>query len=511
MVDEHGEEPAGTREGTEDAGGLGEMVANPATGGPAAAAPRDAAPAEPEGDRTAERGLGSRFHKLWAASTVSNLGQGAAAIAFPWLATTLTHNPVLIALNGVAVRLPWLLFSLPAGVLADRLDRRRVLVAMSAARAGIVGVVALLVAWDAVNLPLLYCCALVLGFVEVLFDNTAQVLTPSVVDRKRLAAANGRLMSAQIVADSFLARPLSGALIAVAVAAPFVFDATAAVVSLVLLLTLRGHYRAGPGIPAQPGPAATAAAAGEPGAAAGSTGGERGTRNGQDGKSATRAAGLRLLRADIREGVAWLWRHPLVRPLAISLAVLNLVGAAVEANYVLFAQEILDLGPVGFAVLTSVLGVGGLLGGLCAAGVVARLGTARSLLLLIGLEVTAHTTAALASNVYLVGAGSVAVGFGSVVWNVTTVSLRQSLVPDRLLGRVNSVYRLLGWGSIPLGMVAGGALVSAVEALWGREAGLRAPFVLGAVLVLAMVGYMRHHLNERAIREALAASRAKPA
>ncbi|RKN37378.1 MFS transporter [Streptomyces hoynatensis] len=532
---EHSEKRAGAGTGAETGAGAGEPAAKAGTGlgdaapgkstplraplppaAPANAAPANAGPgdggagdaglpgpglpasglAEPGPEEAAPRGLGSRFHKLWTASTVSNLGQGASAIAFPWLATTLTQNPVLIALNGVAVRLPWLLFSLPAGALADRLDRRRVLLAMSAARAVIVGVVALLVAWDAMSLPLLYCCALVLGFAEVMFDNTSQVLLPSVVDRRRLAAANGRLMSAQIVADSFLARPLGGALIALAVAAPFAFDASAAAVSLVLLLTLRGSFRARPDAPTQPAPPAATDEPGakdeprtadEPGAAAGSV---------------PAAGAARSMRAEIREGVRWLWRHPLVRPLAVSLAVMNLVGAATESIYVLYAQEVLGLGPVGFAVLTSVTGIGGLLGGLLAA----RIGTSRSLFLLLALEVAANATTALASNAFVIGLGSVAMGFGIVVWNVTTVSLRQSLVPDRLLGRVNSVYRLLGWGSMPLGMAAGGALVSAVEALWGREAGLRAPFVLAVVLVLGLARYMRRHLGERAIKAALSAS-----
>ncbi|MDT0346842.1 MFS transporter [Streptomyces litchfieldiae] len=419
----------------------------------------------------ARRGLGAAFWKLWSAGAVSNLGQGASAVAFPWLATTLTTNAFLVALTGVAIRLPWLLFSLPAGALADRLDRRHLMLSMSAARALIVGTVALLVALDTMSLPLLCGCALALGFAEVLFDNTSQVLLPSVVSRDRLAAANGRLMATQMVSDEFLAPPLGGALIGLSLAAPFAFDATTAAVSVLLLLLLRGRFRARV----------------EPTAGA----------NGQ-------AAPRRSMRAEIAEGVRWLWGHAVLRRLAISLAVINGATAGAMAVHVLYAQEVLGLGPLGFALLSSAAGVGGLLGGVLAGGVTRRIGPGRSLLVLLAIEVTAYGTAAFASNAYLVGAAMGATGFGAVLWNVTTVSLRQTIIPDRLLGRVNSVYRLLGWGSMPLGMAAGGGLVTLVEAEWSREAGLRAPYLAVTLIVAALAVYVRRHLHERALREALA-------
>ncbi|MDT0441655.1 MFS transporter [Streptomyces johnsoniae] len=419
-----------------------------------------------------DRGLGSRFWTLWSASTVTNLGQGASAVAFPWLATTLTNDAFLVALTGVAVRLPWLLFSLPAGVLADRLDRRHLMLWMSAARALIVGVVALLVALDAMSLPVLCACALALGFAEVLFDNTAQVLLPSVVARAHLPTANGRLMAAQMVSDDFVARPLGGALLGFALAAPFVFDAGAAVATGAVLLLLRGSYRV--------------RTAHEPGA---------------------KAAPRRSMRAEIAEGVRWLWGIPVLRRLAVSLAVINGSTQAALAVYVLYAQEVLGLGPVGFAVLTSAAGAGGVLGGLLAGRAARRLGPARSLLVLLALQVIAFAAAAVASHALVVGVAMSATGFGAVLWNVTTVSLRQTIIPDRLLGRVNSVYRLLGWGAMPLGMLAGGGLVALVEAEFGREAGLRAPFLAVAVICAALTVYVRRHLHARAIAEALADAR----
>jgi MFS family permease len=435
----------------------------------AASDERDRAPAEP----AARRGLGANFWKLFVASTLGNLGQGVTAVALPWLATTLTTNAFLIALVGVAQRLPWLVFSLHAGALADRLDRRRLMVTMSLLRALVLGGTALLIATDAMTLPALLVCALVLGFVEVLFDNTAQVILPAVVDRARLPTANGRVMSAQIVTDDFFGRPLGGLLLGVALAVPFAFDAGMALVAALALFTLRGAFRAG-------GASADDAPADQP--------------------------PRRSMRADIAEGVRWLWGHSLLRPMAIALAVTNAAGQGALAIYVLYAQEILELGPRGFAVLIAVGGVGGLLGGLLAGRASRWLGPGRSLVVTLLLELAAFATAAFTSNAYLVGAVMGTLGFGVVLWNVVTVSLRQTIIPDRLLGRVNSVYRLLGWGCMPLGMALGGGLVALVEELAGREAGLRAPFAAVVLVLGFLLLYVRRHLNSRAIEAALAAA-----
>ncbi|MDT0309394.1 MFS transporter [Streptomyces sp. DSM 44917] len=412
------------------------------------------------------RGLGRPFWTLWSATTLTNLGQGATGIAFPWLATTLTSDPVLVALAAAAQRLPWLLFSLPAGVLADRLDRRRVMVAMSAARAAAVGLVGLLVALDALTLPLLLACALLLGFGEVLFDNTSQVLLPSVVPRDRLTRANGRLMSTMIVTEDFLARPLGGALTGLALAAPFFFDAGAAALALVALLLLPGSYRA-----AAPGGAG--------------------------------AAGVRSMRREIAEGLGWLWRHTVLRRLALTLGAVTGALSAAQAVYVLYAQEVLGLGPVAFAVLASAGGLGALLGGFLAAPVSRRLGPSGVLSAVLAVDVVVYAIAGLASHAVLVGAAMSVSGFGVVLWNVVTVSLRQTVIPDHLLGRVNGAYRLLGWGAIPLGMAAGGALAALTEPLWGREASLRVPLLVAAASLALTALFVRRRLSPRILRETL--------
>lgn len=418
-------------------------------------------------------GLGGDFWKLWTAATVSKVGDGVVLIAIPWLTTTLTTSALVVALMGVAIRLPWLLFSLPAGVWADRLDRRKLMLAVNAVRVVLAGGLALLVHTDALTLPVLFAFALALGCCEVVFDNTSQVLLPSVVERKRLEAANGRLMGAQMVLGEFIGRPLTGVLIGIAMTLPFLFDAAAALVSVLVLCTVRGSFRGGRA-------AAVTAAAGEV------------------------PSRRRSMRAEVAEGMRWMWSHPLLRPLAIALAWSNAVHAGAFAIYVLYAQEILGLGPQAFALLTATGAFGGFLGSFVAARISRRIGPGTSLLVTVGASTLSTGVIALASDVWLVAVVGVLSGAGVVLWNVVTVTLRQSIIPDDLLGRVNSCFRLLGWGCMPLGMAVGGGVVTVVEHFWGREAGLRAPFALAALLLAGgLFWYVRARLTGQAIRAAL--------
>ena len=166
------------------------------------------------------RSLGLNYRKLFAATTISNLGDGVSLIAYPWLATAVTRNPLLIALVAVVQRLPWLLFTLPAGVITDRHDRRRLMVGANVIRFVITALVALAVLARGGALPapdevdsvvgtewflylVLLIATLLLGTCEVLHDNSAQTFLPAVVDDPDLEQANGQMYSAEIVANQF--------------------------------------------------------------------------------------------------------------------------------------------------------------------------------------------------------------------------------------------------------------------------------------------------------------------
>jgi len=290
---------------------------------------------------------------------------------------------------------------------------------------------------------------------------------PALVDRSHLERANGRLWGAEMVMNSFVGPPLGGLLIGVAFALPFFVDAATFAVSAVLVASLGGTFRA----------------TGEP------------------------PAGVRpSYRADILEGLRWLWRHRLLRTMAIILGVMNAVVMMALSTYVLFVQEILGLEAASFGVLLSAGAVGGAVGSVSASRVSRRVGQGASLITAIAVSGATLFVTGLTSSAPVVWAMFVLSSFVAVLWNVITVSLRQTIIPDRLLGRVNSVYRFFAWGMMPVGSVAGGVIVAVTEPLAGRATALRAPFFLGALVFLALFLYALPTLNTARVREAMAAA-----
>ena len=342
----------------------------------------------------------TNFGKLWAASTVSFLGDGVTLAAGPLLAASVTRDPVLVAGIAVAQQLPWLLFSLPGGALVDRLDRRRVMWVSDAVRCATVGLLGLAVLLDLASLPVLYAAFFVLG----------EMVGP----------------------------PLGGLLFAFSASLPFLLDAGSFAAASAMVLAMGGSFR----VP-QPG------------------GSPRTT-----------------LRAEIAEGFAWLWGHGLLRTLALALGVMNLTSSATTAILVLFASERLGLGPVGYGVLLSSLAVGGVLGALSAGRVAGWLGAGTAMRAGLLIEASTSAIIALWQDAYVVGMMLALFGFHALVWNVVTISLRQELVPDGLLGRVNSSYRLLGMGGAAAGALLGGLLA--------KGFGLAAPFWFAAASVAVM-------------------------
>jgi MFS family permease len=443
----------------------------PAPGAPAVA-PAGARGGGDDGGwwRRRTTGLDGRYWRLWGAVASSNLGDGLVSLAFPWLASLLTRDAMAIAGVALATRLPWLLFSLQAGVLGDRLDRRRLMVSANAVRALVAGAATLAVVLDVMSMPALYAAAFLLGMCEVVFDNTSQAILPALVPRDRLDRANGTIMGAQMVIAEFVARPLSGAIIGVMLSLPFAIDALTAGISAALIASIPGSFRPSP------------------------------TADTPD------AAPRPRMRTEVAEGLRWLWGHHLLRRLALALGAMNGTGAALMATYVLFAQEILLLDGLGFGLLLAAGSVGGLLGSILGPNVAAKLRSGPSLTLTIAVPIVTFTVTAFTSNAIVVAACFSAFGFTAIVWNVVTVSLRQTLIPDELLGRVNSVYRFLGWGAMPIGTLLGGALVSLVEAGVTREAGLRAPFLAGAAIHVVLLVLVAPRLRTRVVEAAKAAA-----
>jgi MFS family permease len=401
--------------------------------------------------------LGRTFAKVWAASGFANLADGVFQVALPLLAVQLTRSPLLIAGVTLAARIPWLLMSLVAGALADRLDRRQTMVRVNLARTVLLGGLALAVAAGVATLPLVYAVALLLGVAETLFDTSAQSLLPAVVGRDDLSRANSRLYAVELLANVFVGPPLGGLLAAFALAAALAGSAAAYLAGAACLALIAGGFR-----PVREGPP---------------------TR----------------LRDDVAEGVGFVWRHAVLRPLAFMLGVENMAFTAYHSVFVLFAVAPgpMRLSTTGFGALFASMGVGALLGTWLAVPVERRLGRARTLALSVVLATGGLLVPAVTTDAFAVGASLAVGGLQMVLWNVVTVSLRQRITPDHLLGRVNACYRLVGWGTMPLGALLGGLVAETL--------GLRAVFVLAAGAVFAMLAGFRF-VTDAVIQRAEAAT-----
>jgi MFS family permease len=385
-------------------------------------------------------GLGVSFWQLWSASTLSNLADGLIKIALPLVAVTLTDSPGLVSGVALAVTLPWLLFALPAGALTDRVDRRVAMVTANVVRAATVASLAvpLVLGLESTTAAIwaLYAMALLLGTAETVYDTSAQSILPQVVPRDRLPRANGRLIAAELTANEFVGPPLGGLLVAAGLAAALATPAALWVAAVGALLLLRGSF-------AVPRTEPT------------------------------------TLRADVAEGLRYLWRHRLLRTLAWMTGLFNFSTNATFAVFVLYAvgpDSAMGLTEVTFGVVFATIAAGNLVGALLADPIVRRLGRSRSLALGILGGVGTVGIAAITTNPLVIAAAFLIGGFTNALWNVVAVSLRQRITPDRILGRINSSYRLVAWGTRPLGAAFGGLL--------GELLGLRAVFAVAAALIL---------------------------
>ena len=431
-----------------------------------------------------KRQLGPSYYKLFSASTISNLGDGVGLIAYPWLASAVTRNPILIALVAVAQRLPWLVFTLPVGVITDRHDRRTLMIWSNVARTVLTLAVAFavlnrqgtlpgpeVVADETIAIPtnmILYgvivLATLLMGIAEVLYDNSAQTFMPSIVHTEHLEKANGRMWSAELVTNTFIGPPLGALLIAVSFSLPFFADAASFAVSAALIALIpRGRPTATDDVP------------------------ER-----------------RPWRSEVAEGFRWLWHHELLRPMAIILGCLNALGMVTGSILILYGQEVLHTSPTAFAVLTTGGAIGGIIGGWTASSVSKRLGAGPSLwLVLISSGITTFLVGLMSWWPVVWFLFAVEMGVG-VMWNVITVSLRQSIIPDHLLGRVNSVYRFFAWGMMPIGSLIGGLIIVVTDTFASRELALRMPWLIAGVAYFVLFAFAAPKLTTAKIEAARA-------
>jgi len=400
--------------------------------------------------------LNPSFVRLWSSVGTSNLADGMSVAAAPLLAASLTRDPTLVAGLTVAQRLPWFLFSVLTGVLADRMDRRRALAVANTLRAGSLGALGLALSLGWSSLWLLYAAFFLMGVAETLFDNASFAIVPNVVKRDELGKANSRLYTTTVLSNEFVGPPLGSFLFAALVAAPFLLGSGLYAASAVLALMI--HRR----------PSSEAASAKPP----------------------------TSLWQDVKVGFAWFWRHPVLRTLSLWAGVSNLVSGAVYGILVLFAQERLGLTDVGYGLLLAVGSLGGLVGGVSAGWLTRKLEPGTLMLLTNLLVAGSYAGVGLSRSAVVVGVLFTFISFVFLVQNVMVVSLRQTLIPDALLGRVTSAYRMVVLTGLPLGALLGG--------LAAQRFGLASPFLLGGSALAVVALLTLPVVNNRRVREAQA-------
>ena len=389
------------------------------------------------------RRLGRPFRWLLASSWVSNLGDGFALAASPLLVASQTHDPTLVALATLLVQLPWLLFGLVAGGLADRLNRRAMVILVDCLRAGVLLILAVTILGGAINIALVLVVVFVMGTAEVFANTTSATLLPMLVHRDDLAIANARLMTGFVTVNQLAGPPIGAALFAVGMAAPFLAQAALVLAGAALMSRM--------------------AVVQEP-------------------------AKTSELRADIVEGFRWVVHHAAVRTLVLTILIFNVTFGAAWAVLVLYARERLGMGAVGFGLLTTASAIGGI-GATLAYGRITRRVSLGNLMR-IGLIIETFTHLALALNTSQAIALAIFFVFGAhaFVWGTTSVTIRQRAVPTSLQGRVNGVNNVASFGGIVVGAAVGGPIASA----WGLTAPFWFAFAGSGVFVVVIWRQLTH-------------------
>ncbi|WP_329121503.1 MFS transporter [Streptomyces sp. NBC_01465] len=406
---------------------------------------------------TDRRKLPTGFGRLWTAQTVSSLGDGVTHAALPLLALALTRDPMVLAVVTAAGTLPWLLFGVLGGALVDRWDRRRTMWVADAARAVLLAIPAAAAWLDVLSIPLLAAVAFLLGLGGLFFDTAATAYLPDLLGRDSalLERANSRLRGAQTAASGFAGPPAGSALLALGRSVPLLADAVSFALSAALVRSL----------PAAPRPAPEA-----------------------------RESLLRQARA----GASYVFKDRLLLGLALRPAVGNVAFLAVETVLALFAHDRLGIGTFGFGLLLTAEATGGLLGAGIASFLGRRLGTGTALTCTAAVEGLAILGLAAAPNAYAAGLALAVCGAGMGATMVLGPSLRQTVVPAHLMGRVASTSRMLSMCAAPFGAFVGGWLATAYD--------VRTPIYAAAGLLLTMTAVTASMTSNRRVEAALRAA-----
>ncbi|MFF8292245.1 MFS transporter [Streptomyces sp. NPDC016309] len=386
------------------------------------------------------------FGRLWTAAVVSKAGDSLRTAAMPLLAVSLTREPLLIAAVTACGHLPWLLFGLVGGAVADRVDQRGAMWAVDLVRGGLMAAFAVVVALGHASVALLLALAFALTTLQTLFDNAATSLLPSLVPAESLAGANARLLTGQQIVGGLLVAPLVPVLLLAGDAVPYAADAASYVVAALLVASLR--------VPAPKRPPR------------------------RDGST---------LRAEMAEGLRVLWRDRTQRRLCVATTLANLGVGALVATLVLHMTGWLGAGDGGYAAALTAYGVGSVAGGAVAGRIADRTGRIRAVFLAGVVQTGALGVLGSVRELWVALVALAVFGLMGMVWNVNQVTLMQERSPAEMLGRISAAFRTLAIGGAPLGALLGGAAAAA----WGGGG----PALLAAALFAVAVASLGRQIN----------------
>jgi MFS family permease len=389
-------------------------------------------------------GIRAPFGRYWLSGFLSDFSNGVRLAAFPLLAAQQTRAPAAVAAVTAVQGLPWLLIGIGAGVIADRVDRRRLMVTADTARAVLVAALAAAVLGHGAALVLIYVTAFLTGTGSALRSTAAVPCVPRLVGAADLDKANGRVIAGQFVGNEMAGPAAGGWLFGMAAALPLAISAGALGIAVILLLTLPGAF-APPPRQHEPG---------------------------------TGRAGLASARRDAGEALRWVRRNPAIRDVTILAGVVALMDSACFAVFVLYVTQILHQQPGAYGLLLAVGAVGGILAGGSGAALTRGLGLWRSLMAAALAMAGTQAGLGMTSDVIVAAVLLMINSAGLALSNMTVVTMLQREVPDALLGRATSIFGTVTRTAEALGAICGGTLAAA--------AGIRAPMLAGAPPIAAV-------------------------
>jgi MFS family permease len=393
------------------------------------------------------------FWKVWTAGTFTNIGDGVSGIGLPLVATVVTRDPLLVAGVETARFLAIPLLSLTIGVWLDRLDRRRVKISADLVRILLLGLLVAGLISNTLNLVALYVIAFALGVAELFADGASSILIRRIVDKSQLEKAYGRNYTGMLLGDSFIGPPLGGWLFSLLNAIPFAFHATLLGISIWLLTTLKGEFRANS---------------------------QGSTEN---------------VWQETFEGLRYLWSHRILRTLAVAAGTMGIATRVTTAIFVLFALERLHLTESQYGLIGTAFGIGGIAASTLASQISARIGKRNTLFLSLLTVGTSYILLVLTPPLIIVWLLVFVEGFAIITWGVVSTALRQAVVPDQLLGRVGGAQQFIAAGVSPLGSLLGGILA--------RQLGLNAPFWVALILTTSAGLWLFFTISEKHISHML--------